>query len=137
VDLRAGLGDVEKILDPTRTPIPTPQVVQPIASRYTDYAIPAPIFREKNMRNLINGVLDFFHHPEKVQNTGKSVCYIPSPEPFRIYTRNGFILFILHVLKHNLISFSHSFPAHHNTTKAVTIMIPVIIAKQPSTYMFI
>jgi hypothetical protein len=40
VDPRAGVGDVEKILDPTGTRIPTSSVVQPVASRYTDYAIP-------------------------------------------------------------------------------------------------
>jgi hypothetical protein len=37
---RAGLDDVEKILDPTGTRTPTP-AVQRAASRYTNYAIPA------------------------------------------------------------------------------------------------
>jgi hypothetical protein len=37
VDLRAGLDDLEKILDPTGTRNPTPSIVQPVASRYTDY----------------------------------------------------------------------------------------------------
>jgi hypothetical protein len=32
----AGLDDMEKILDPIRTQTPTPSVVQPVASRYTD-----------------------------------------------------------------------------------------------------
>jgi hypothetical protein len=42
VNPRAGLDDLEKILDPTGTRTPTPMAVQPIASRHTDYAIPAP-----------------------------------------------------------------------------------------------
>jgi hypothetical protein len=37
VDLRAGLGDLEKILDPTGTHS-DPTIVQPVASCYTDYA---------------------------------------------------------------------------------------------------
>jgi hypothetical protein len=36
----------EKILDPTRTPNSDPSVVQPVASRYTDYAILAPILNQ-------------------------------------------------------------------------------------------
>jgi hypothetical protein len=36
VDLRAGLENLEKNSDPS--------VLQPVASRYTDYAIPVPIF---------------------------------------------------------------------------------------------
>jgi hypothetical protein len=38
----SGQRGEEKILDPTRTRTPTPQLSSPIASRYTDYAIPAP-----------------------------------------------------------------------------------------------
>jgi hypothetical protein len=38
---RSGRCGEEKILHPTGTRIPTPLVVQPVASRYTDYAIPA------------------------------------------------------------------------------------------------
>jgi hypothetical protein len=38
VDPRAGLDDLEKILDPTGTRNSDPSVVQSIASRYTDYA---------------------------------------------------------------------------------------------------
>jgi hypothetical protein len=42
VDLGAGLDDLENnIFDHTGTRTPTPSVVQPVASRYTDYAIPA------------------------------------------------------------------------------------------------
>jgi hypothetical protein len=42
VDFRAGLDDMEKILGPTGTRTPDPWVVQPVASRYSDYAIPVP-----------------------------------------------------------------------------------------------
>jgi hypothetical protein len=42
VGRRASLDDVEKILDPTGTRTLDPSAVQPVASRYTDYAIPAP-----------------------------------------------------------------------------------------------
>jgi hypothetical protein len=40
---RTGLDEVKRILDPTGTGTPTSLVVQPVASRYTDCAIPAPI----------------------------------------------------------------------------------------------
>jgi hypothetical protein len=39
---RSGRFGEQKILDPTGTRILTPSVVQPVASRYTDYARPAP-----------------------------------------------------------------------------------------------
>jgi hypothetical protein len=39
VDPRAGLDEVEKILDPTGTRNSDLSVVQPVASRYIDYAI--------------------------------------------------------------------------------------------------
>jgi hypothetical protein len=42
VDPRVGLDDVEKILDLTGTQTLTSSVVQLVASRYTDGAIPAP-----------------------------------------------------------------------------------------------
>jgi hypothetical protein len=45
VNHRAGLNDVEKTLDPTGTRTPDPSAVQPVASRYTDYAIPVPTMR--------------------------------------------------------------------------------------------
>jgi hypothetical protein len=35
---QSGRHGEEKILDPTETQTPTPQVIQPVASRYTDYA---------------------------------------------------------------------------------------------------
>jgi hypothetical protein len=38
----SGRRGEEKILDPTRAQTPTSSAVQPIASYYTDYAIPAP-----------------------------------------------------------------------------------------------
>jgi hypothetical protein len=45
VDTRGGLDDdgEEKILNPTRTRTPIFSVVQPVASRYIDCAIPAPL----------------------------------------------------------------------------------------------
>jgi hypothetical protein len=46
VDLRAGLDDLEKRKFLTLPGIESdPSVVQPVASRYTDYAIPAPNIR--------------------------------------------------------------------------------------------
>jgi hypothetical protein len=41
---RAGLDDMEKwtFFDPIGTRTPAPLLVQPVASRYTDWAIPAP-----------------------------------------------------------------------------------------------
>jgi hypothetical protein len=40
---RSGQRGEEKILDPTGTRTPTPRSSSPQASRYTDYAIPAPV----------------------------------------------------------------------------------------------
>jgi hypothetical protein len=47
LDPRAGLDDVEK-----RKFLPLPGLVQPVASRYTDYAIPAPLLRFTPQLNL-------------------------------------------------------------------------------------
>jgi hypothetical protein len=60
VDPRAGLNDVEKILDPTGTGTLDTSVVQPVASGYKDYAIPdlfihqclAQILRFKHLRHF-------------------------------------------------------------------------------------
>jgi hypothetical protein len=63
VDPNAGLNDVgeEKILDPSGTRIPTSSVVQPEASRYSDYYISAPLslyqipnFKTTRNRKLAN-----------------------------------------------------------------------------------
>jgi hypothetical protein len=45
VDPRAGLDDMEKwkIFTLKGLELPSPPLVQPVASRYTDWAIPAPI----------------------------------------------------------------------------------------------
>jgi hypothetical protein len=43
---RSGRRGEMKILAPTGTPISDPFVVQPVASRYTDWAIPAPLYAE-------------------------------------------------------------------------------------------
>jgi hypothetical protein len=51
---RVGLDDVKKILDPTGARTPTARAVQPVASRYTDCAIPA--FPE-------DSTLHFIHFP--------------------------------------------------------------------------
>jgi hypothetical protein len=39
---RSGRSEEKKILDLTGTRTSNPLVVQPVVSRYTDYAIPAP-----------------------------------------------------------------------------------------------
>jgi hypothetical protein len=54
VDPRAGLDDVEKILDPT--------VIQPAASCYTDSDIQA------DAKNYIKNTLDIPHHYKKIPN---------------------------------------------------------------------
>jgi hypothetical protein len=41
VSPKADFDDVEKILDPARNSESEPSVIQSVASRYTDYAIPA------------------------------------------------------------------------------------------------
>jgi hypothetical protein len=56
VDPRAGLDDVEKILDSTRDSNSDLTVVQPVAKRNTDYAIPASLClllaRKKSVRKF-------------------------------------------------------------------------------------
>jgi hypothetical protein len=54
---RSGRFGENKILDTIGTRTPTPSIVQPVVSRYTDYAIPAPtrIFvPEKNIIKICN-----------------------------------------------------------------------------------
>jgi hypothetical protein len=41
--VRSGQRGNEKILDPTATRTPNPRLSNPVASRYTDYAVAAPI----------------------------------------------------------------------------------------------
>jgi hypothetical protein len=48
---RSGRRGEEKILDPTWTLTLNPSIVQPIASRYTDYTIPSPIKCLLNFNN--------------------------------------------------------------------------------------
>jgi hypothetical protein len=48
---RSGRRGEEKILEPTGTRTLSPSVVQPVASRYIDYAIPAP--QSLTIRDLI------------------------------------------------------------------------------------
>jgi hypothetical protein len=49
VDPRAGLDDVEKRKFLTLLGLSHPSLVQPVASRYTDYAIPAPLLSRENL----------------------------------------------------------------------------------------
>jgi hypothetical protein len=60
VDPRVGLDDVEKILDPTGTGNTDPSVVQPVASHYSDCAIPAHIFME-----IFSKIWNTFFSPTK------------------------------------------------------------------------
>jgi hypothetical protein len=52
VEPRAGLDEVEKILDPTGDSNSDPSVVQLVASPYTDCTIPVPIFEKNSVRIL-------------------------------------------------------------------------------------
>jgi hypothetical protein len=52
VNPRAGLDDVEKILDPIGTRNSGPSVVEPVAGRYTDWAPPAPEFEVVRYKNI-------------------------------------------------------------------------------------
>jgi hypothetical protein len=55
MDPRAGLDDLEKRNSwPYRDSNSDPSVVQPVASRYTDWAIPAPPYHYQVHTNLIN-----------------------------------------------------------------------------------
>jgi hypothetical protein len=56
VDPRAGLDDMEKwkFLTLPGLELPLPLVVQPVASRYTDWAIPAPSSYEELTKILPN-----------------------------------------------------------------------------------
>jgi hypothetical protein len=56
---RTGLDDVEKILDPIGTPTPTPSIVQPVASRHTDCAIPDPL--KSKVVPVLNQLSTLFH----------------------------------------------------------------------------
>jgi hypothetical protein len=73
---RAGMDDVEKILDPIGTRNSDPSVLQPVASLYTDHATPAPrqnitsIHRIDATHNLIMLVGDLFK-PIRSTNKGK------------------------------------------------------------------
>jgi hypothetical protein len=54
---RSGRYGEVKIFYPTGTRTPTPSIVQPVASRYTDWAIPAPRGKQENEENGV--VLSF------------------------------------------------------------------------------
>jgi hypothetical protein len=75
---RSGRYGEEKIFDPTGTRTPTPLVVQPVASRYTDWAIPAP-------HELIGPLeISLWQHGHK---STSSIAESPSSSPCQL-TRN-------------------------------------------------
>jgi hypothetical protein len=64
----------EKILDPTGSRTPTPRPSSPVASRYTDYAIPAPAI-DRSIASaclycfvLTNVSFKLMHHEQKKEN---------------------------------------------------------------------
>jgi hypothetical protein len=70
VDSRASLDDMEKwrFFYPTGTRTPASLVVQPVVSRYTDWAIPAPIAYDNKIQDLclcscVWLILQCFHYP--------------------------------------------------------------------------
>jgi hypothetical protein len=70
---QSGKFEEEKILDPTGTRTPSP-VVQPIASRYTDYATPAPTL---TLSSILMSSTHLFHSllSDRFPNLPISVLY--------------------------------------------------------------
>jgi hypothetical protein len=63
----------EKILGPTGTRTPTSSVVQPVASRYTDRAIPAPDSKHSVLKSP-SALCTRLRHALRMQPYGTEVC---------------------------------------------------------------
>jgi hypothetical protein len=72
--VRSGQPGEKKILHPTGTRNSNPSVVHPVASRYTDYAMPAPKRREQTEITTVYSYWDETSHICQLQEVkGKVV----------------------------------------------------------------
>jgi hypothetical protein len=71
---RSGRRGEKKILDPTGTRTPTPRVAQPVASRYTGYAIPAPHKYTVQLLKWIQPERVHIYFSKQYKRNGTSSC---------------------------------------------------------------